>query len=189
MTAPVGILLAAGNASRFGAPKLLHPMPDGVAVGVAAACAMREVMQDTIAVVWPGDRALVDAFTQIGLQVVENPRAEEGMASSLVAGINASADAGGWLIALADMPWTQPATVAALAERLNQGASMVAPVHQGRRGHPVGFSACWREALQELRGDRGARDLMANHPHELELLPTGDVGVLLDVDHPSDLYR
>lgn len=187
MSAPVGILLAAGAASRFGAPKLLQPLADGTPVGVAAARTLLGALPDSIAVVRPGDRALIEAFGELGLRVVTNLDAGRGMGTSLAAGVAASADADGWLIALADMPWIQPGTIARLAARLAVGASMVAPAYGGRRGHPVGFAAHWGPALRGLTGDRGARDLIAAQPDELALIDTDDSGVLRDVDHPQDL--
>lgn len=187
MTEIVGILLAAGTAQRFGSPKLLHPLPNGEAVGVTAAITLLQTMPEAIAVVQPGDHDLIDAFTRIGMKVVENTHADEGMGTSLAAGINATVHADGWLIALADMPWIQAATITALLDRLQHGASIVAPVYRGRRGHPVGFSARWRQSLQALSGDRGARDLIAKHTDQLELLNTDDASVLKDIDHPRDL--
>jgi len=187
MTKVVGILLAAGSARRFGAHKLLHPLPDGVAIGVAAASALLRAMPDVIAVVQPEDHALIDTFTQLGMKVVQNTRADEGMGTSLAAGVNATSSADGWLIALADMPWIQSATITALVNQLNNGASMIAPAYQGQRGHPVGFSARWQQPLRALSGDKGARGLIENYPDELELLTTGDAGVLKDIDHPQDL--
>jgi len=189
MTELVGILLAAGSARRFGTAKLLHPLPDGLAIGVAAASVLMEAVPNTVAVVQPGDHALIEAFSEIGLKVVENSLAEEGMGTSLAAGVNATSGAGGWLIALADMPWVLPATITALADRVKNGVSMVAPVYEGRRGHPVGFSSLWQEQLRGLSGDKGARDLIANYPDELELLLTEDAGVLQDIDYPRDLNR
>ena len=162
MTGPAGILLAAGSASRFGAAKLLQPLSDGTPVGVASARTLLQVLPNSIAIVRTGDQALIEAFSAIGLPVVENPLADAGMGSSLAAGVCATSGATGWLIALADMPWLQPATITALSERLNSGVSIVAPVYQGRRGHPVGFSSRWRRELQALSGDRGARDLLAH---------------------------
>lgn len=189
MIEPVGILLAAGLATRFGSAKLLHPLPDGVAIGVAAARVLITVLPNSIAIVRPDDLALIKTFSDIGLEVVENPLADEGMGTSLAAGVNATSGAGGWLIALADMPWVRPATITALADRLNSGASMVAPVYKERRGHPVGFSSRWQAQLRGLSGDKGARGLIANYPDELELLTTEDAGVLQDIDHPGDMNR
>ena len=183
----VGILLAAGTARRFGKHKLLHPLPDDVPVGISAARTLIRAVPDAVAVVRPGDAALIEAFSAIGLKIVENPHADEGMGTSLAAGVSAMPGAGGWLIALADMPWVRPATMRSLAVRLRSGASIVAPVYAGRRGHPVGFARRWGEQLQTLCGDEGARGLIADHADELELLTTVDPGVLQDIDHPGDL--
>ena len=189
MTEIVGILLAAGSSRRFGAPKLLHPLHDGVPVAAAAAKALIQVLPNTLAVVKPGDHVLIELLTELGLHIVENPLADEGLGTSLAAGVNTAMQADGWLIMLADMPWIQPTTISALADRLNNGASIVAPVYAGRRGHPVGFSSRWLHPLSDLSGDKGARDLIAGNPDALELLATEDAGVLKDVDFPHDLSR
>lgn len=189
MTEVVGILLAAGAAKRFGSAKLLHALPDGIPVGVAAAQAMMQAMPNTVAVVRSGDQALKEAYLAIGLKVVENPLADEGMGTSLAAGINASLNADGWLIALADMPWILPETMAVLADRLRNGTSMVAPVYRGNRGHPVGFASCWINRLTILRGDKGAKDLIAEFYDELVLINTDDSGVVEDIDYPEALKR
>ena len=189
MSAIVGVLLAAGVASRFGAHKLLQALPDGAPVGVASARNLMAALPNSIAVVRDGDLELASAFAALGMQVVNNPRAGEGMGTSLAAGIGASEDADGWLIALGDMPWIRPGTMAALASRLRSGASMVAPVYRGRRGHPVGFSAAWGPALATLSGDQGARELLGQYAEQLQLVDTDDDGVLADIDHPSDMSR
>jgi molybdenum cofactor cytidylyltransferase len=188
MTGVAGLLLAAGSARRFGSPKLLHPLPDGVPVGVASARALVRVVPNVLAVVQPGDRLLIETFLSMGLGIVENPLADHGIGTSLSAGVNASREATGWLIALADMPWIRPATIRMLADSLRSGASMVAPVFGGRRGHPVGFSQRWGGRLRTLGGDAGARGMLAEHADELVLLDTADPGVLQDVDHPDDLF-
>lgn len=187
MTKFTGILLAAGSAKRFGAPKLLHPLPDGTPIAKASAKTLVTVLPKTLAVVKPGDSVLIEMFSELGLTVIENSLANEGMGKSIASGVNASSDADGWLIMLADMPWIQPATILTLVERLKKGASMVAPEYTGRRGHPVGFSSRWLHSLCALEGDRGARDLIADNPDALELIITQDAAVLWDIDFPQDL--
>lgn len=187
MTRIVGVLLAAGAGRRFGAAKLLHPLPHGTPVGLAAARSLIQALPEALAVVRPGDSTLSTALAACGLRVIENPAAEQGMGGSLAAGIAAAPDADGWLIALADMPWVRPATIRSLAEALRDGASMVAPVCDGRRGHPVGFASQWGSRLCDLSGDQGARALLTDHAAQLVLRPTNDRGVLYDIDHPADL--
>ena len=184
-----GILLAAGTGRRFGAHKLLQVLPGGEPVGVAAARNLIAAVPGSIAVVRAGDQALAAALGAVGLRIVEHPGADGGLGTSLAAGVAATPDAAGWLIALGDMPWVRAETILALTEALAAGASLVAPLYAGRRGHPVGFASPWRDRLMTLKGDRGARDLIAAHEDQLLLLTTKDPGVLLDVDAPADLER
>jgi len=182
-----GVLLAAGSAQRFGGNKLLHSLPDGTPVAVAAARTLVQAVPVSIAVVRPGDTELTEHLSALGLRIVENPLATEGMGTSLAAGILATADAAGWIIGLADMPWILPGTIATLADRLRAGASIVAPVHAGQRGHPVGFSSRWRRDLCLLTGDMGARGLLKAHTSLLDKLETDDQGVIGDIDFQADI--
>lgn len=109
------------------------------------------------------------------------------MGYSLAAGVAASRDARGWLVALADMPCIRVATLQAVAELIGGGAALAAPSYAGRRGHPVGFAARWRGALLALEGDEGARAILEQSRFLLHVLETDDPGVLQDVDSPADL--
>jgi molybdenum cofactor cytidylyltransferase len=186
---PTGILLAAGNASRFGGEKLLRPLPDGVPVGVAAAANLGRALRKRVAVVRQGDVALTARLRAMGLEVVVNPGAHMGMGTSIAVGVGAARQAAGWVIALADMPCINPVTIREVGSRLEAGASIVAPVYRGKRGHPVGFSNKWRVQLLGLSGDRGGQGLVATAGDEVQLFETDDPGVLLDVDVPEDMPR
>ena len=65
----VGILLAAGSASRFGGDKLLAPLSDGMQVGVAALRNLAAAVDAVVAVVRPGDDALAAALAARGARV------------------------------------------------------------------------------------------------------------------------
>lgn len=119
--------------------------------------------------------------------MIVNTGAQRGIGSSIAAGIQASAAARGWVIALADMPWIELATIRQVHQALATGASMVAPLHAGRRGHPVGFSSIWQAQLSNLDGDSGAREMLAENSSSLTLIETDDAGVVRDIDHPRDL--
>lgn len=182
-----GILLAAGASRRFGSKKLLAPLADGTPLAVAAARALVAAVPSTLAVVASGDRFLAALLAAEGLRIVECADAEQGMGRSFAAGVSASADAAGWLIALADMPYIKESTIAGLAAELAAGAMLVAPVYQGRRGHPVGFDSMYRAELLALSGDRGARDILERSATRLTQVAVDDPGVLYDVDRPEDL--
>ncbi len=184
-----GILLAAGAGSRFGGGKLLHALADGTPLGVAAARNLLAALPEVVAVVRPGDDQLAAMLKDAGCAVSVCAEAVDGMGYSLAHAVAACRDADGWVIALADMPAIRPATIAAVAARLEGGAALAAPVYEGRRGHPVGIGSAFREALLHLAGDTGARDILAAHKSEIELVDCGDAGVLLDIDRREDLQQ
>lgn len=187
MSRPLGILLAAGRSRRFGSDKLLQPLPDGTPLAVAAAASLRTALPETVAVVARADSAVAGLLRTAGIPVVVNPGAEAGMGTSIACGVRARDSAAGWVIALADMPFIRPDTIAAIAATLADEHVIGAPEYAGRRGHPVGFGAAYRDALLKLDGDVGARGVVQAHADRLCLVPTDDPGVLCDIDRPEDL--
>lgn len=183
----IGLLLAAGSATRFGSDKLLHALPHGVAMAVQAARHLRTEVPRVIAVLRPGADETGRALGAEGCEIVFCRDAAEGMGASLACAVRAAPDADAWLVALADMPFIRPTSIAAVRDALNRGAPLVAPFFRARRGHPVGISRRFRPELEALKGDEGARELLVAHAAELVKIPVGDPGVVRDIDRPSDL--
>ncbi|RRQ22803.1 nucleotidyltransferase family protein [Thiohalobacter thiocyanaticus] len=187
MSRPVGILLAAGQSRRFGTDKLLHPLPDGTPLALAAAKNLCLALPETVAVVAQADSAVAGLMRNAGIPVVVNAGAEDGMGTSIACGVRACDPVAGWVIALADMPFIEPETIVRVAAALTDKQVIAAPAYVGRRGHPVGFGAGYYEALAQLVGDRGARGIVQEHRDRLHLVPTDDPGVLRDIDRREDL--
>lgn len=183
----VGILLAAGSASRFGSDKLLHPLPHGLPIAVQAARHLKAELARVVATTRPGAGSLAQLLAAEGVEVIECPRADDGMGSSLACAVRAAGEASGYVVALADMPFIRPSSIAAVREALSAGAALAAPYYRTRRGHPVGLAARFRAQLETLAGDEGARAILAAHEATLVKLPVGDPGVVRDIDRPSDL--
>lgn len=185
----VGILLAAGSGSRFGSDKLLHRLPDGRPLALAAAQSLRAACPRVLAVVRPGNEELAGLLAEAGCGMVLCPEAHLGMGHSLAAGVQAAPDAAGWLVALADMPFIAAASHRTVLASLRGGASLAAPSHDGRRGHPVGFARAWFSQLTALTGDQGARAILENNRQQLVLCPVDDPGVIQDIDRPEHLFE
>jgi molybdenum cofactor cytidylyltransferase len=181
----IGLLLAAGSSRRFGSNKLLHPLANNIPMAVQAARNLLGAIPTCIAVVRPEDHELKHALAALPLQVIDNPRHAEGMSGSLVCGVRASRDATGWVVALADMPYIPVSVIKQIAQQLNNGAAIVAPMYQGQRGHPVGFAARFREELLQLQGDNGARSLLHRHADQIHPLSADAPEVLIDIDAPT----
>lgn len=187
-----GILLAAGYSTRFGSNKLLHPLPAGlpdagVPIAVAAARRFVATLPEPIAVIRPRAQKLGKLLRDAGCNTVICRNAAEGMGVSLAEGVRAAAEADGWVVALADMPYLRPETVRVIVAALEEGAAIAAPSYRGQRGHPVGFARRFLDELSALRGDAGAREILSAHPRDIMLYEVEDPGVLRDIDRPSDL--
>src|SRR4051794_19398893 len=103
----------------------------------------------------------------IGCEILETDRTSRGLGASLAAGVEAASSASGWVVALGDMPRVRPRTFAAVKAALEKGATIAAPFHRGKRGHPVGFSSSLRSELIALDGDVGARGVLEAHANEV----------------------
>lgn len=187
----VGILLAAGRGRRFDPAgirnKLLQPLPGGDTVVAQAAKNLRAALGRTLAVVPPGSPALVAQLTALGLEVSVCGDADSGMAASLMHGLRATQDAAGWIIALGDMPFVRPDTIARLADALAHGAQIAVPVYHGVRGNPVGFGRTHLPDLLQLAGDVGARKLLQQYP--VAEITVDDPGICRDIDTVPDFQE
>jgi molybdenum cofactor cytidylyltransferase len=181
----VGLLLAAGSASRFGSDKLRHRLPHGVPIAVQSARHLKSQLPRVLVVVRHADAR--DAFTPEGCQSVVCENADDGMGASLACAARAAGEADAYIVALADMPFVRPATIGAVRDALAGGAALAAPYFRARRGHPVGIAGSFYEQLILLTGDEGARRIIAANESVLVKIPVGDPGVIRDIDRPEDL--
>ena len=187
---PAVIVLAAGKGTRFEGPQ--HKLEQSLGGSTVLATTLRHVIASHLKVVVVTTPALaaaarlhVAARDVVVLPEVGTPGVEAlGMGYSISAGVSARPDAAGWLVLPGDMPLVQPATLVAVARQLANHAVVYAQ-HKGRRGHPVGFSAELYSELVALRGDEGARRLVARYP--ALAVEVDDPGVLVDVDTEADL--
>lgn len=182
-----GVLLAAGESNRYGAENKLLAELDGEPIVRRAAETLVAADLDPVVVVLGADAARVRAAIEdLPVHVVVNPSYADGQSTSVAAGVDAVAEhVEAFVIALGDMPWVTPASVATLVDAYAAGAGdAIAAAHGGERGNPVLFDARYADDLRDLDGDVGGREILREHG---TLVETGDPGVRRDVDRPDDL--
>lgn len=176
-SSPVVVVLAAGQGQRFRA--------SGAQTGkLQAQLHGRSVLEHTLAAV---------AASGLHAVLVENGPLwrSEGMGHSIARGVALSPDAGGWLILPGDLPAISPDSLRAVAQALQALGGVVRPQIHGQWGHPVGFSAAWRDQLLQLTGDSGAHSVVraAQAQNQLQPVLLQDWGALADTDTLDDLAR
>lgn len=187
------IVLAAGAGRRFAAaapdagPKLLATVQGRPMVDLTLS-ALRQGGVTHLVVVGPPDvnprlETLARAHDAIW---ITNPSPERGMLSTVQCGLahQPAMDAAICLLHPGDMPFVAPASVTAIIEAAQSGAT-VSPRYRGRGGHPVALSRALRERVRTARVDASLKPLLyADAP---VLLTLDDPGLRRDVDVPGDL--
>lgn len=187
---PTVIVLGAGRGSRYqgGGHKLARSWAGGTVFGHALKRALASGLPVKVVTTEPLLRLVAEQVARRDVVILPDAASAPGlgMGYSIAAGVTAALDAGGWLVLPADMPQVQPETIRAVAAALRQ--HLVAyPQHDGRRGHPVGFSPELLRELTDLSGDEGARRIVARYPaHAIDV---DDPGVLMDLDTEDDFSR
>jgi len=188
MTAVVGLVLAAGAGTRFGGPKAVVEI-DGERLVDRA---VRTLLDGGAAPAYVVSGALDVEVS--GAVVVTNPDWEEGIGSSLRAGLaalaNDRADTVAALVLLVDQPGLTAEAVSRVMARADGPDVVVVATYDGELGHPVAIGRDhWAEVARHAIGDRGARPFLDAHPELVTQVECADVATSADLDLPSDLDR
>lgn len=179
-----GVVLAAGESRRMGAPKLLLPLAGDTVLGRTLANSMAGGISP-LTVVCGAYAAEIAAQAQAkGLPHLYNSAYASGQSSSLIAGLAAVPQGYGAMFILGDQPFVMPQSYAALAQAYAQSeALIVAPQYPGgRHGNPVIVAPQLFAKLRLLSGDTGARALLQQYQEQTLFLPLEEQGMYKDID-------
>ncbi len=181
------VVMAAGNALRFGENKLsavvrgrkliehaLDAVPDGAFGAVCVVTQYDEVAR---------------LAAQRGFAVVRNDRPQDGLSRTVRLGTQAlRGKCGAILYLVSDQPLLRRESIDALLAfcRAHPGR-IVAAAHGGKRGNPCVFPASCFDALCDLSGDVGGSAIIRAHEDEVLLFEV-DAEELLDVDTKETLH-
>lgn len=184
------VLLAAGESVRMGQSKPLLPFGNTTLVEhLVEELLVSEV--DRVYVVLGHEAERVQAVLNAHpVHAVVNADYRQGMLSSVRCGLRAlPRETGAVLVAPVDQPGLTRALINALLNAYRVSHKDIAvPIHQGRRGHPLIFSAGYIPEILTDYGDTGLRGLLSRHANALLEFPLDDPAVLDDTDTP-EAYR
>ena len=199
-----GVILAAGESTRMGRPKQLLPLGDRPLLQRVLDEAVASCLDEVILVLGHEARQVQQAIQLPSgrrVRVVVNDDYARGQSTSLRLGLrSANARAEAAAVLLGD----QPGVTAQLIDRvaaafLAAGSPLVRPVYGGAGGrsvpgHPVFLARrIWPE-VERLKGDRGARELLIDHPDWLlevpvEGEPPQDIDTWDDYERAAEALR
>jgi molybdenum cofactor cytidylyltransferase len=174
------VVLAAGFSRRLGRPKQAIVLGGETLVERAVRVAAEAGLSPVIAVI--ADAGLIDRLKRRGATVLLNRQASEGIASSIRVGVSWAKDlkSSGVLLMTCDQVAVRPQHLRSLCA--HPGAPSGSE-YAGKAGIPAYFPASSFDALLQLQGDTGARDLLSN----ARAVPMEDLS--FDIDTKEDIGR
>jgi molybdenum cofactor cytidylyltransferase len=186
------VILAAGRSRRMdgrikqllpveGRPMLQHPIDAAIAAGLDD---LRIVLGHA------ADEIAAALSLPAGAELVVNPCYEDGQSTSLRAGLSAAPEGSrAAIVLLGDQPEVRADAIRAVIDWFWVHASQVVRAsYRGTPAHPVLLSRHAWAGIEALRGDVGARAVMATHLGRVDLAEVGG-DPPEDVDTPEDYER
>lgn len=181
------VVMAAGNARRFGENKLAAGV-GGRSLILRALEAVPGEAFETVAVVTQYPEVL-DLAERFRFTALRNEHPNWGISHTIRLGLETLGDCGGAMFLVSDQPLLRRESVRALAELWRaQPGKIAALAHGGVRGNPCVFPARLFPELLELREDHGGNTVIRRHEEDLILWEVPEEE-LTDVDTPSALEK
>lgn len=189
MTAAV--VLAAGKSRRMGTQKLLLPFAGQPLIVHIVSEVLRSGVDRVLVVIGSDSHAVRDALAALPVIPVANPQADGDMLSSIRCGLTSlPPECASVLLVPGDQPGITRDLIARLiAAQQRTGKSIVVPVCNRHRGHPVLISMTHREKILTRYEGTGLRGLLRDHPGDIAEVAVDDPDALADVDFPEDYAR
>jgi CTP:molybdopterin cytidylyltransferase MocA len=186
---PHVLVLAAGQASRFGSPKQLVRIGGEALLQRAVARATELAGHGVTVVLGAHAAALTPLLRHSSATVLINRHWDEGLASSLRLGVaQLPVGTAAVMVTLADQAAITAFDLRRLASAWRrQPDSAIAASYDGHIGVPAVFPAHAFGLLQELRGDVGARAVLAHLADRVLRVPMPNASI--DIDVPEDLLK
>mgnify|MGYP001150391207 CR=1 FL=1 len=123
------------------------------------------------------------------ISILNNPRYETGMSSSVQCGVLAAQKhVENVMFILGDQPFFSAAMInLLLQEHEHSGKNICLPTCKNRHGNPVLFSKKYYSRLLEVEGDQGGRTIVRDNPADVHTVEIRNPNALFDIDTTEDL--
>lgn len=185
------VILAAGKSARLGQPKQLLPFKGKSLICHCVEIA-KKVVKNVVVVTGAERKRIESELNNSNVEIVYNPDWEEGMASSIRAGLTylreKNPDINEVIFMVCDQPFvTTDLLLKLISEKQHSSKSIVASFYSEIAGTPVIFDKSIFPELMELSGDVGARKIIIKNKERMSTVdfPLGNV----DMDTADDYKK
>jgi molybdenum cofactor cytidylyltransferase len=185
------VILSGGESRRMGSPKALLPYQGRPFLQHLVDITQHPKIGARRIVLGADAEEIARSVRLDPAEVVVNAAWEKGQLSSIQAAVRSlPPDTDGMLLCLVDHPLVSADLVGQLIEKFYASrAPIVVPAYEGRRGHPVIFSAALYDELLAAPLEVGARAVVRAHSGEIAAVPTSEQGVILNLNDPEALKK
>ncbi len=186
------IILAAGSSSRLGKPKQLLFYQNKSLIEHITVEAVKADLYPIVIVTGANAEQVSLALNKKDEEIVYNEHWQQGMASSIVAGISKMLllddNVEAALIAVCDQPFVTAELLQALInKKAETGKGIVACTYADTAGTPVLFDRKYFIDLQQLKGEEGAKKLLKLYEADLVTVsfPQGSIDIDTEADYKA----
>jgi molybdenum cofactor cytidylyltransferase len=186
-----GIILAAGASKRMGKPKMLLPFGFSTVIeSVVIQSAMSDT-DETIVVLGANANKIQDQLGDYAIKTVENKAWEDGMLTSVQAGINTlPEDASAALVMLGDQPMVNSEVINKVIEAYRKSEkSLLVATYNGKRGHPLMIGKKYFREILDFSTEKSLKDILGLYPDDIEDVAIEDDAILRDIDTEKDYEK
>lgn len=182
------IILAAGESSRMKAPKMVLPFGKNTIIETVIANVGASDIDKMVVVLGSWKKEILQVVEKHNVNHCFNDNYKQGMLSSVQCGLRFIPGMfRGVLICPGDQPMVDKGIINLLISAFkNSGKGIVVPCHEKKRGHPVMIGRKYYNEILNLNPSGILRQIMENHPGDIEEVETTCSSVLKDIDTPDD---
>lgn len=184
------IILAGGLSSRMKQFKPLLPLGNATITDFAIST-FRSVGVDVFLVVGHRQEELKSGIKQSSINIIYNPVYENGMFSSIQAGIRQlGKEYKAFFVLPVDIPMVRVSTIKQLISAgISHPGKIIYPVYNGKRGHPPLIPTRLITRILEWKQEGGLKTFMKSYEDITWDVPVTDSFILFDIDTQVDYKK
>ncbi len=186
------VILAAGESSRFGTPKLLFEVNNKTFLEHILTNSNVPEINEVILVLGYNSEKIIPELNTTNIKIVINHNYKDGQLSSFKTGIRKlNPDNKGILMILVDHPFVTKNTYKTIIQEFVRSSysKIIIPAYNNRKGHPVIFPVSLKEDILSAPDNQGARYVIRNNSNSVKIVNVNDKFIHADLDYKADVKK